>query len=163
MLVLLMIYLQKYSFQVNEKTNAKIPNMITKNEAKIMVKYVSYDYKFKFNNWICKLNQKWNNDIFQDYFKNYRTNKKDYSCNPGTGDYENSKHLKGYAEDSVNERDEIIYDMDIASTNKRTTMSRNVSADLYKMDCYGLQTVLFVMILLFIITIIYFHYAKYKC
>ena len=50
MLVLLMIYLQKYSFQVNEKTNAKIPNMITKNEAKIMAKYVSYDYKFKFNN-----------------------------------------------------------------------------------------------------------------
>ena len=65
--------------------------------------------------------------------------------------------------------------MDIASTNMtntiptnmRNTTSTNMSTNpddkkIYKMDCYILHIVLSVTILLFIIALICYHYAKHK-
>ena len=64
-------------------------------------------------------------------------------------------------------RDEITYALDIVSTkvvnsitiNVTNTVSinRHIKKIRYKMDCYILQTVLVVIILLFIITIISYH------
>ena len=59
---------------------------------------------------------------------------------------------------------EIIYFVDIVLTNVTSTVSIN-SADRkvkYKMDCYFLHTILLVIILLCIITIICYHYAKHR-
>ena len=61
--------------------------------------------------------------------------------------------------------DEIIYVMDIVS--KTSTMATNVSINchsekvIYKIDCYIFRTVLFVIILLFIIAIICSNYTNY--
>ena len=57
--------------------------------------------------------------------------------------------------------------MDIVSTKITNTISTNASIYChkknvrYKTDCYILHTVLLVVILLFIVTIICYHYAKY--
>ena len=67
--------------------------------------------------------------------------------------------------------DEIIYVMDIVSTNLTNTILTNManvsaSSDVkkvrYNMDSYNLHTALLVIILLFIITIICYNYAKHR-
>ena len=67
--------------------------------------------------------------------------------------------------------DEIIYVMDIGSTNVANAISANVMKAAsrssrckevrYKMDYYILHTALLVMILIFIIAIIYYRYTKH--
>ena len=57
--------------------------------------------------------------------------------------------------------------MDIVSTKMTNTVSRNVPLNSHKKlrhktDCYILNTVSFVIILLFIIAIICYHYANYN-
>ena len=54
-------------------------------------------------------NQKWSNKTCKCECKNYHKCKKDYSCNPNTCIYENSKYLKSIADTSVIAYDEIIY------------------------------------------------------
>ena len=67
--------------------------MITRiNEAKTMVKHISYDFKCKFNSITCNSNEKLNNETCQRECKNYLTCKKDYSWNPSTCICENSKY-----------------------------------------------------------------------
>ena len=64
--------------------------------------------------------------------------------------------------------DEVIYVTTIVSTNMTNTISANVSTNSngkkvrYKMDCYIFHTVLIVIILLFIIAIICYRYAKHS-
>ena len=73
--------------------NVKAFSMVTnKSEAKAMKKYVSYDFKCKFNNTACNSNQKWNNETCQCECKNYRKCKKDYYWNSSTCTFENSKY-----------------------------------------------------------------------
>ena len=72
--------------------------------------------------------------------------KKDYSWKPSTCICENSKHLK-QVDDSVITCDEIIYVMDIISTNITNGISTNMTNTIstnfdskkvrYKMDCYS--------------------------
>ena len=50
--------------------------------------------------------------------------------------------------------------MDIAPVNM--TASSDDKKVRYKMDCYILRTILLVIILLFIINIIYYHYVKHR-
>ena len=62
--------------------------------------------------------------------------------------------------------------MDIVSTNLTIIILKNVTSTMltnsgdkkvrYKMDCYTLHTVLLVIILLFIIAITCYHYAKHR-
>ena len=64
--------------------------------------------------------------------------------------------------------DEIIYVMDIASTEMTNAIATNKSINSYdkevryKIDCYILRIVLLVIILLLIITIVCYHYAKHR-
>ena len=67
------------------------------------------------------------------------------------------KHIVG---DLVNLCHEIIYVVDNVPSN--VSINSGDKKVRYKMDCYILDTVLFVIILLFTITIIYCHYAKHK-
>ena len=89
---------------------------------------------------------------------------------------ENSKYLKHIVDDSMIARDEIVYVMNIVSTNManaiKTIMTNTISTNMstnydrkkvrYKMDCYIFHTVLLMIILLFIIAIICYHDAKYR-
>ena len=65
-------------------------------------------------------------------------------------------------------RDEIISVMDIVSTKMTNTIATNVTKNSqskrvrYELDCYILHTVLLAIMLLFIITIICYHYAKHR-
>ena len=88
--------------------------LTNKNEAKPMTKHISCYCKCKFNSTTCNSNQKWINKTCQCECKNYKY-KKDYSWNPSTCIYENSKYLKSIAVTSLMECDEIVTVMDIAS------------------------------------------------
>ena len=59
--------------------------------------------------------KKWNSKTCQCVCKNDHNCKKDYSWNPSTGTFQNSKYLKKVADTSVITRDEIISVMDIVS------------------------------------------------
>ena len=87
-------------------------NIITnKDEAKAMVKHILCDCKCKFNSTMCYSNQKCNNETFQCKCKTYDT------CKKVSG-----KYLKSIADTSVIGCDEIIYVIDIVSTNMANTL-----------------------------------------
>ena len=150
---------------VSEKTkdmNVKVFNMITnKNEAKATTKHISCDCKCKLNS----SNQKWNNNTCLCECKNYHKCKEDYRWNSSTCICENSKYLKGIADTSVIECDEIIPVMDIVLTKMTNTIAATVSINChsekvkYKIDSYILHTLLLAIILLLII--VCYHYANY--
>ena len=147
--------------------------MITnKKETKPMAKYISYDCKCKLNSRTCNSNKKWNNETCQSECKKYCTCKKDYSWNPSTCICKNSKYLKYIAGTSVIECDEIISFIDVVSTKMTNTIARNVTSTSsinchskkvrYKIDCYISNKVLLAIILLLIITVIFYLYAKHR-
>ena len=69
--------------------------MITKiNEAKLLVKDISFYCRCKFNSTIRNLNKKWNNDKCQCKCKRYRTCRKGYNWNHKKCIFENSRHVK---------------------------------------------------------------------
>ena len=76
----------KHVFRKNPKDiNFKEFNMTTgKNEAKTMLKHISFDCKCKRNSTTCNLNPTWNNEKCQCDCTNYRKYKKDYRYNPNT-------------------------------------------------------------------------------
>ena len=100
--------------------------------------------------------------------KNYHTCKTDYSMNPSRCVGDNGKYLKIIADTSVITCDKIISAMDIVSTKMRNTIVANVSINSndnkvrYKIDSYILHTISLATILLLIITIICYHYAKHR-
>ena len=143
--------------------NVKTINMIlSKGKAKAITEQISCDYKCKFNSTICNSNQKCNNKTRQCECKNYRVCKKDYSWNPSSCISENSKYLKSTADTSVTKCDEITFIMDIVPTRKtNVTNTASINCHSKKVrDGYILHTVSIVIILLLIITIICYHYAK---
>ena len=91
-------------------------------------------------------------------------NAKNYSQNPSSRICKNGKCLKSIVDDSKTVYDEIIYVMDIASTNITSTVSINSDDKKvrYKIDCYILHTTLLVIILLLIIAIICYHHTKHR-
>ena len=83
--------------------------------------------------------------------------------------FENSKYLKSIADTSVINCDEVIPVVDIVPTKKTNTVATNVTSiasinchSKKVRDCYILQTVLLVIILLLIINIICYDYVKQK-
>ena len=84
----------------------------------------------------------------------------------------NSRYLKSIVDDSAIVCDEIISVTDSASTSVTNTISTNVTSTKSinsddkkvrcKMDCYILLTFLLVAILLFMVAIICYHYAKHR-
>ena len=142
--------------------------MITsKNDSKAMTENISRDCECKFNSRICGLNQKWNNKTRQCECKNYPKCKKDYSWNPSTCICENSKYLKSIADTSVTECDDIIIVIDTTAAKKTNTIATHVTSTASINGhsnkvryCYILHTVLLAIMLVLIIIIICYHYAK---
>ena len=88
-----------------------------------------------------------------------------YKWNPCPSICENSKYLKSIADTSVTECDKIITIIDDVSTKRQILYIYTALMNCHSKkarDCYILHTVLLVIILLFIITTISYHYAKQK-
>ena len=158
-----MSYFQKYMFQKKtEDINVKAFNMITnKNEAKVMIEHISCDCKCKFNSPKCNSKQKWNNKTCQCECKNCHKCEKDYSWNPNTCICESSKYLKGIADTTVTKCDEIVIAINNLSTKKTNTITTNVTSTA-SINCHSKKVRLVVIILLLIVTIICYQYAKQK-
>ena len=158
-----MSYFQKYMFQKKtEDINVKAFNMITnKNEAKVMIEHISCDCKCKFNSPKCNSKQKSNNKTCQCECKNCHKCEKDYSWNPNTCICESSKYLKGIADTTVTKCDEIVIAINNLSTKKTNTITTNVTSTA-SINCHSKKVRLVVIILLLIVTIICYQYAKQK-
>ena len=129
--------------------------------------HISCDCKCKFNSSACNSKQKWNNKTCQCECKNYHKCQKDHSWNPSKCICENSKYLESVTDTSVNECDEIVIVIDNLSTKKTNTIATNVtsttSINCHSKKirvCYISHAVLLAIILILIITIICYHYAK---
>ena len=103
--------------------------------------------------------------------------KKIISWNPSTCICKNDNYLESTANTSLIECDEIISVVDIVSTKITNTIATNVSIHSdskkvrYEIDCYVLRTLfitilysylIITIILLLIITIVCYHYAKHR-
>ena len=100
------------------------------NKIKTLLKQISCDCKWKFNNTTFNSNQKWNNDTFLCECKKYCTYKEDYSWNLNPRICENSRHLKTIFYDSiiVCEPSQIMYQQMLqilyyGATNTMVTIS----------------------------------------
>ena len=99
--------------------NVRVFNMIkNKDEAKAVIGFVSCDCKCKLNSTTCNSKQKWNNKTCQSEFKNYHKCHKDYSLNPSTCIFENTKYLKSFADTSVTKYNKFVFAMKNLSTKK---------------------------------------------
>ena len=96
-LEVVMSYLQKYVFQKKE-----VFNMIRSKDGAKATGHISCDCKCTLDITTCTSQQKWNNKTCQCECKNYHHKcEKDYSLNPNTGIFENSKYLKSVIDISV--------------------------------------------------------------
>ena len=112
------------------------------------------------NRTTCNSNQKWNDE------KSQCACKKDYSWNINTCICENSKYSKSISDASVIVYDDIISVMDcygyinFVPTKMTNTIATNVTKKVR--DCYILYRVSLAIMLLLIITITCYRYAKQK-
>ena len=118
-----------------------------------MTEYISCDCKCKFNSATC-----------QCECKNYCKCKEDYSLNPGTCIFENSKYWKIYV---ILQWSSVmnLSVMDISWTKKRNTIAANVTINCHSekgRDCYILHAVLLAIMLLLLITVISYHIEKHR-
>ena len=153
---------------LSKTKNVNVFDMLTNtNKRKTFLKYISCDFKWKFDSTTHNLNQKWNNEIYQCECKNYCLCKKDYSWTSRTCICENDKYLKSIADTLVILCDEIIWITYIMSTNGAHAISINMSTNSddkkvrYKMNCYILHMIFLVLTLLVIIAITCYHCAKH--
>ena len=112
--------------------NVKVFNIITnRNEAKLLIKHISSDFKCKFHSATCSSNQKLNNETY-------------HSLNHSTCFCENGKHIKHIVDNLNIVCDEIACAIDIVSRNVTSTVSINFNDKKarYKKDCYILHSVL---------------------
>ena len=124
------------------------------------------------NSTIYNSKQKWNNKTCQCECKNYFKCRKDYNWNPSTCICKDDKYLKSIADTSVAECDEIIIFIDNVSTKKANTITtkkanatNTASINFHSKKVRNrsiLHAVLLVTILLLIISIICYYYAKQK-
>ena len=98
------------------KTSSRLTNVC---------RYVSCDYKCKFDSTTCNSNQKCDN--VQCQCKKYGKYKKDYGWNPRTCICKNSTYLKSISDDSVIVCDGIINVTDSVSKSATSTIPTNVT------------------------------------
>ena len=93
---------------------------------------------------------------------------KDYSWNPSTCIGENRRHLKHIVDNIGIAWNEIMYVIDIVSSNMTNAISTNAWTNYdgkkvrYETSCYIFHTVLLVITLLFIFSIICYQYATHR-
>ena len=81
------------------------------NKSKTLTKNTSWDFRCKFDDRKCSLNQKWNNNKCWCECRNLKEHhvcKRDYIWSPATCNCENGKYLASIIDDSVITSDEII-------------------------------------------------------
>ena len=92
-----------------EDLNLSMFSMITWiNESKTLTKYMSCEYKCRFDGRKCNSDQLWHNDKCQCEYKKRHIWRKDFVWNPVTLSYENGKYLVSVKNDSAIICDEII-------------------------------------------------------
>ena len=97
---------------------------------------------------------------------------KNYSWNLSICTFDSSSYLKSIVNASIIMCDKIIYVMDILSTNRLNALIANVMSNVsinlndkkvsYKINFYILHMVLLSIMLLFIIAVSCYHYAKHR-
>ena len=146
-------------------------NIITGiNELKILTEYISSGCICKFDGRKCNSNQKWNKDKCRYEWKNLSEHdacKKEYIWKPSTCIFENGEYLATSIDNLVITCYEIVNAPDSVSKNHSANIISAVLTNFhkkvkYKMDCYILQTVLLMIIWLFTLAIICYHYAKHN-
>ena len=144
----LITYTQKYMFRVKQNVDAKVFNMI---ERKNKVKTLLNVFLVILNvNLIVQLVTEIKDGIMINVkSKKYLTCRKDYSWNPSTYNYENSRYIKSAVDNSV-AYDKVISVMNRVSTDVTSTVLINFDNKdkkvRYKMDFYILYTFLLVAI-----------------
>ena len=105
--------------------NVKWFDMITnKDEAKAMTEHIWFHYKWKINSTTYSSKQKWNNKTCQCEYRNYHKCRENYSQNPSTCIFENSKYLKSISDTTC---DETIIVMDNLSSKRTNTIATNIT------------------------------------
>ena len=132
-------------------------------ESKILTKHISCKCKSKFDCKKCNLNQNWSKDKCRCECKN----QKEYTACENTCSCENAEYLTSTIEDSTIMCDDVINVEYSVSTNGSANVISTVSTIFIKkvvrkIDFYIVLTVLLVVILLFMIDIIYYNYAKHR-
>ena len=146
--MLLITYTQKYMFRVKQNVDVKVFNMI---ERKNKVKTLLNVFLVIVNvNLIVQLVTEIKDGIMINVkSKKYLTCRKDYSWNPSTYNYENSRYIKSAVDNSV-AYDKVISVMNRVSTDVTSTVLINFDNKdkkvRYKMDFYILYTFLLVAI-----------------
>ena len=146
--MLLITYTQKYMFRVKQNVDVKVFNMI---ERKNKVKTLLNVFLVILNvNLIVQLVTEIKDGIMINVkSKKYLTCRKDYSWNPSTYNYENSRYIKSAVDNSV-AYDKVISVMNRVSTDVTSTVLINFDNKdkkvRYKMDFYILYTFLLVAI-----------------
>ena len=150
--------------EIKKAINIKVFNMITiKNEVKTMAKHIPCDCKCKLNSITCNSNQKKHANL------NVKTvvHAKRVIFGILAHVFVKAISLKNIAYTSLIKCEEIISVMDIASTKMTITIATDMLVNSenkkveYKIDFYILHTVFLVIILLMLITIIWYLYAKH--
>ena len=130
--ILLMIYLQKYVLRIKQSMNVKVFKVLFKtmtkiDEAKTVIKHISCDSKCKFNSAAFQI-KRGRRRKGQCECKIYCECKTYYSWNPTTYNCKNGKYLQSIIDKSVIMSSEIIN-----VTNVKMIVSINFD---YKMDYY---------------------------
>ena len=154
--MLLVICLQNYVFQVNQRWTVKVFDMITKiNKVKTLVKHTSSDWNA--NSIVQHANQ-----IINAIMVNIKASvkcivraKKGFDWNPNTCISKSSRYLKSIV------CNKVIHVTDSVSTHATNTILANVTSTVL-MNCYILHNFLLEFISLFIVTIISYHYSKHR-
>ena len=150
--------------EIKKAINIKVFNMITiKNEVKTMAKHIPCDCKCRLNSITCNSNQKKHANL------NVKTvvHAKRVIFGILAHVFVKAISLKNIAYTSLIKCEEIISVMDIASTKMTITIATDMLVNSenkkveYKIDFYILHTVFLVIILLMLITIIWYLYAKH--
>ena len=150
--------------EIKKAINIKVFNMITiKNEVKTMAKHIPCDCKCKLNSITCNSNQKKHANL------NVKTvvHAKRVIFGILAHVFVKTISLKNIAYTSLIKCEEIISVMDIVSTKMTITIATDMLVNSenkkveYKIDFYILHTVFLVIILLMLITIIWYLYAKH--
>ena len=150
--ILLMIYLQKYVLRIKQSMNVKVFKVLFKtmtkiDEAKTVIKHISCDSKCKFNSAAFQI-KRGRRRKGQCECKIYCECKTYHSWNPTTYNCKNGKYLQSIIDKSVIMSSEIINVRNNMTTNVKMIVSINFD---YKMDYC-----------IFHMEFICYHYAKHR-
>ena len=112
-----------------------IPGM---NKSKTLTKYISCEWKCKFDQRKCNSNQWWDNDKCRCECKKHNICKKDNVWNPATCSCENGKYLTNIMDDSVITYEKIIEWYDDETKTIPTNFNKKMQPVKQKISIFSL-------------------------